>query len=259
MIANDPHLQVRLARDEADVLAAQRLRYQVFVTELGGDGPMVDHARQLERDRFDAYVDNLVLIDTRRDAAALQHVVGVYRLLRQDAAERAGRFYSESEYDLQPLRADGRRLLELGRSCVSREHRGGLALFHLWHGLADYVVRHRIELLFGVASFHGTDPGALALPLSYLHHRHLAPPTLRVRARDAVFKSMDLMPASALDRVAAMRAMPSLIKAYLRVGGCVGQGAFVDMDFNTTDVCLMLDTARMSARQRRLYAGGVAP
>jgi len=258
MIANDPHLKIRLARDEADVLAAQRLRYQVFVTELGGDGPLVDHTRQLERDRFDDHVDNLVLVDSRRDVAALQHVVGVYRLLPQDAAARAGRFYSESEYDLGPLRTDGRRLLELGRSCVAREHRGGPALFHLWNGLADYVLRNQIELLFGVASFHGTDPHAFALPLSYLHHHHLAPAALRVRARDAVFKSMDLMPVDGVDRVAAMRAMPSLIKAYLRIGGCVGEGAFVDSAFNTTDVCLMLDTARMSARQRRLYAPGVA-
>jgi len=256
MIAHDPHLETRLASNEADILAAQRLRYRVFVQELGGDGPLVDHDRQFERDVFDAHVDTLVLVDRRRDARALDHVVGVYRLLSGGAAARFGRFYSEAEYDLTPLRSSGRRLLELGRSCVARDYRGGLALHHLWNGLAIYVARHRIELLFGVASFHGTDPEALAQPLSCLHHWHLAPPALRVRARDAVFREMALVAPGDIDRLAAMRAMPSLIKAYLRIGGCVGEGAFVDTAFNTTDVCLVLDTARMSARQRRLYSPG---
>ena len=86
-----------------------------------------------------------------------------------------GRFYSESEYDLTPLKASGRRLLELGRSCVHPDHRGGTAMFQLWNALADYVLERGIEVLFGVASFHGTDVAALAQPLAWLHHHHLAP------------------------------------------------------------------------------------
>ena len=249
-----PRFCVELARDEADVIAAQRLRYEVFVEELGGDGEMVDHAARLERDRFDPFVDHLLL----RDAAAGGAVVGVYRLLREEAAARAGQFYSEDEYDLSPLRASGRPLLELGRSCVARSYRGGEGLYHLWQGLARYVTEHGIELLFGVASFHGTDARALAQPLALLHHRHLAPPELRVRARAAHFQRMDLIAQEAIDRPAAMRAMPALIKAYLRLGGCVGEGAFVDHAFNTIDVCLVMDTARMSARQKALYTGEAA-
>ena len=129
--------------------------------------------------------DHLLLIDPRRDAAALDDVVGVYRLLPSDRLARTGRFYSESEYDLTPLKATGRRLLELGRSCVHPDYRGGTAMFHLWNALADYVLERDIEVLFGVASFHGTDIAALAQPLSYLHHNHLAPPALRVRALPA--------------------------------------------------------------------------
>ena len=253
MITETSQFEVRLASGEADFLAAQRLRYEVFVAELGGDGPLVDHGRRLERDEFDPVYDHLVLVDSRRDAAALDHVVGVYRLLPGDRAAAVGRFYCDGEYDLAPLRRSGRRLLELGRSCVHADYRGGTAMYLLWNGLADYVLAREIEVLFGVASFHGTDAEALKLPLSWLHHHHLAPEALRVRARPDHFQRMDLVPEAGIDRRAAMVQMPALIKAYLRLGGFVGEGAWIDHAFNTTDVCLLMDTAAMSDRHKVFY------
>lgn len=242
--------QVRLATSDEDLHRAQRLRYEVFVEELGAAGPLVDHAARLERDHLDPFFDHLLLIDTRSD-----DVVGVYRLMRQCAAQRAGGFYSAAEYDLGPLIASKRRILELGRSCLRRDVRGGIAMHQLWAGLAQYVARHKIEVLFGVASFHGTDIAALAQPLSLLHHRHLAPECHRVRARESAYQDMALIEESALDRKAAMMQIPSLIKAYLRLGGTVGEGAFIDRSFNTVDVCLIMDTARLSDRQARIYGG----
>lgn len=253
MISDEPYFQVRLARDEADLLGAQRLRYKVFIEELGGDGDLVDHVHGFERDEFDPVFEHLILVDTRRDRAALDHVVGVYRLLTGDAAARFGRFYSEGEYDLAALKRAGRRMVELGRSCVHADYRGGTAMFHLWNGLADFVLQRRIEIMFGVASFHGTDVEALRMPLSYLHHFHLAPPGLRVRSRPGHFQSMDLVPKDEVDRRAAMVGTPALIKAYIRLGGFVGEGAFIDRPFNTTDVCLLMDTARMSERHKDFY------
>lgn len=243
-----PEFHVRLAQSEADLRAAQRLRYEVFVGELGGGGTMVDHARRLEQDAFDPIADHLLLVDAGTDA-----VVGVYRLMLPQMAAQAGGYYSAAEYDLTVLQTSGRRLLELGRSCVHPDYRGGTGMHHLWSGLADYIAQHRIDVLFGVASFHGTDISALAAPLSLLHHRHLAPPDLRVRAIDKSFQSMGLIGKAHLDRKAAMTQVPALIKAYLRLGGFVGEGAFVDHAFNTTDVCLIMDTARMSDRQARMY------
>lgn len=242
---------VSIADTPDDLRAAQALRYDVFVRELGGDGPLVDHEQGLERDAFDPFFDHMIV----RDDASGQ-VVGVYRLLRDERARAAGQFYSEDEYDLSPLRASGRRLLELGRSCLHPDYRGGAAMFHLWTGLAAYVADHQIDILFGVASFHGTDIDALAEPLSMLHHNHLAPPALRVRAVDQHYQTMDLIPADQLNRRRAMVAVPALIKAYLRLGGTVGDGAYVDHAFNTTDVCLVMDTARMNDRQKRLYTDG---
>ncbi|WP_406736712.1 GNAT family N-acetyltransferase [Thioclava sp. GXIMD4215] len=246
-------LEIRLAASQEDLLASQRLRYQVFVTELGGGGEMVDHARQLECDAFDPVYDHLLLVDPERDPASLAHVVGVYRLLRSERAEAFGRYYCDAEYDLTPLRALGRPMLELGRSCVHPDHRGGAAMFLLWNGLAEYVLTHGIEILFGVASFHGTDIAALRMPLAWLHHHHLAPAGLRARAQERAFQPMNLVPPDALDRRQAMTAMPNLIKSYLKLGGYVGEGAFVDHAFNTTDVLVMMDTKAMSGKHRSFY------
>lgn len=249
MPTSDPQFEARLARDADDVRAAEQLRYAVFVEELGGDGPLVDHEARLERDRFDPWCEHLILVDHARERA----VVGVYRLMPDTGAAAGAGYYTAGEYDLSLLLGSGRRLLELGRSCLHRDYRGGGAMFHLWAALADYVRAGGFEVLFGVASFHGTDVGRLAGPLSHLHHAHLAPAPLRVRALEAHFQRMDLLPPGAVDRKAAMVAMPALIKAYLRLGGMVGEGAFVDRVFNTTDVCLVLDTERMNERQRDLY------
>lgn len=252
MTAAAPEFKLKLAETAADIQSAQRLRYEVFVAELGARGAAVDHASRLEKDRYDPFFDHLLLLDRNRKTD--DRVVGVYRLMRPEQAERAGQFYSEDEYDLGALKRSGRRMLELGRSCVHADYRGGMAMYELWSGLSDYVARHDIEVLFGVASFPGTDIAALAQPLSFLHHRHLAPPELRVTARAPGGQRMDLVPPDALDRRAAMLATPALIKAYLRLGGFVGQGAWVDHAFNTTDVCLVMDTARLNARQRDIYS-----
>lgn len=239
---------VKLAQTQEELLAAQRLRYEVFVRELGGSGEMVDHEAGLERDRFDPHFDHLILTEKGSD-----EVIGVYRLLRGCQASAAGGFYSEEEYDLTLLKASGRRILELGRSCLHRDYRGGVAMHCLWRGLAEYVAAHNIDVLFGVASFHGTDVAKLAAPLSLLHDRHLAPPAMRVKARAKAFQKMDLIDPATLDRRAAMVQVPSLIKAYLRLGGCVGEGAYIDHTFNTTDVCLIMETAQLTGRQSRIF------
>lgn len=248
-LRHTPVFEARLARSDAEVEGAQRLRYDVFIDELGGDGALVDHATRQEADRFDAVSDQIVLLDHARPRA--DQVVGVYRLMDQHQAQAAGQFYSEDEFDLSVLKSSGRSMLELGRTCLHRDYRGGAAMFHLWQALAAEIEARKVDLLFGVASFHGTDLDALAAPLALLMRDHLAPPFLRVTA-----KGKDKVPpVTQIDRIAALKQVPSLIKAYLRLGGRVGQGVYVDHAFNTTDVCLVLDTDAMTARQRSIYGG----
>lgn len=246
-------LDIRIAKDEQDLRAAQRLRYRVFVEELGGDGPLVDHKNRFECDEFDPIVDHLCLVDARRSAADLEHIVGVYRLLPGQRAAEFGRFYCDSEYDLTALRESGRSLLELGRSCVDPAYRRGSGMYLLWNALADYVLDLKVEVLFGVASFHGTDIQELAQSLGWLHHNCLAPEQIRPIARPEGFQQMDLVAADMLVRSKAMASMPALIKAYLRLGGQVGEGAYIDRAFNTTDVFLLMDTAKMSEKHRKFY------
>ena len=252
-LAEDSALVVRLARDDRDLRAAQRLRYEVFVQELGARGPGVDHQARLERDRFDPHFDHLLLIDPRRDPDTLQDVVGAYRLLPPERVAAADGYYSEAEFDLSELKSSGRRLVELGRSCVHRDMRGGAGMFLLWNGLAEYVLERGIEVMFGAASFHGTDAAALAMPLSYLHHFHRAPEGLRVRAWPEHRVEMDILPLDQVTKTDAMAGIPALIKAYLRLGGHVSDGAWLDEDFNTIDLCLVMDTTRMSVKHRDFY------
>ena len=251
--SEERHLTLKLARDPLDLRAAQRLRYRVFVEELGATGPGVDHQNRIEADEFDAYYDHLLLIDRRIDPSSEDHVVGVYRLLRGEVALGGPGFYSAGEYDLEPLIATGRPLLELGRSCVDPAHRGGAAMVMLWNALAEYVVRHGIEIMFGVASYHGTDLKRIKQSLAYLHHNHLAPEEIRVRVKSPHYQTLDLVPAEHVDRKQAMLETPALIRGYLRLGGFIGDGAFIDRQFNTVDVCLLMDTARMSERHRSVY------
>jgi putative hemolysin len=260
-------LEVRLADSAAEVDAAQALRYRVFFEEMAAH-PSAEAARtRRDVDSFDDYCDHLLVIDHKRGARA-NGVVGTYRLLRRGAAARGGGFYTSTEFDIAPLLAYPGEILELGRSCVDAAYRTRPTMQLLWRGIATYVFQHDITLMFGCASLPGTDPKALAVPLSYLHHNHLAPPPLRARALPDRYVEMNMLPPGEVDADAAVAqidarsaiaALPPLIKGYLRLGGLVGEGAVIDSDFNTTDVCIIVVTDRVTEKYFSHYqrqAGG---
>jgi putative hemolysin len=242
-------LEVRLAATTAEVAAAQALRYEIFYDEMGAR-PTAEMARfRRDFDPHDAVCDHLLVIDHADPGRP--RVVGTYRLLRQELAAAHGGFYSAGEYDLSPLLAqshpDGQ-LLELGRSCVAPEWRTSATISLLWRGIAAYLQQHRIGLLFGCASLHGADPALHAAELSYLFHHHLAPPDLRAKALQPHRVEMNRLEACAIDSRAAARALPPLLKAYLRVGAMVGDGGFVDRQFNTVDVFVVMPVDRITSR-----------
>lgn len=246
-------LQVRLAMTAEDVDAAQALRYRIFYEEMQAK-PTPEMARaKRDFDAFDDAFDHLLVIDkSRSDRFAA--VVGTYRLNRRSIARKHGGFYTAGEYDLTALDRFPGEILELGRSCVRAEYRSGATMALLWHGIAAYVFHHDITLMFGCASLPGTEPEGLAMPLSYLFHRHLAPESMRPRALPALYQNMDLIAEDALDVRAARDALPPLIKGYLRLGGFVGDGAVVDRQFNTTDVCVLVKTDLVTEKYRQHYA-----
>jgi L-ornithine Nalpha-acyltransferase len=244
-------LRARLATSADDIDAAQALRYRVFYEGLGARPFSETLRRQRDMDRFDDDCDHLLVLDQGRGGAGL--VVGTYRLLRRPVAARLGGFYSADEYDLAPLLAHPGEILELGRSCVDPTYRQRAVMQLLWSGIAAYVFHHGIALMFGCASLRGTDPDALAAPLSYLHHYHLAPSSLRPRALRERYVDMCRLTMGAFDPVLALAALPPLIKGYLRLGGFVGDGAVIDEQFNTIDVCICVKTDLVTQKYSRHY------
>jgi len=243
-------LEVRLAETAADIDAAQALRYRIFYERLGAQ-PLPEMAlRRRDVDSFDEDCDHLLVLDHSR---ATGIVVGTYRLIRRETAARLGGFYSAKEFDISPLLRHPGEILELGRSCVDPNYRHRSAMQLLWSGIAAYVFHYDVVLMFGCASLPGTDPGTLAVPLSYLHHYHRAPPALRPRALVDRYIEMCRLPPRAIDATRALSALPPLIKGYLRLGGFVGDGAVVDQQFNTTDVCVLVKTDLVTEKYSRHY------
>ncbi len=245
-------LQVRLAETAADIDAAQALRYRVFYERLGAQPLPEMVSRRRDMDRFDEGCDHLLVFDHSRSSAA-DKVVGTYRLIRRETALRFGGFYSADEYDIAPLIAHPGEILELGRSCVDPAYRQGPTMQLLWSGIAAYVFHYGIVLMFGCASLPGTNPDALALSLSYLHHHHLAPTGLRPRALPGRYVEMCRLDRAVIDPGSAVAALPPLIKGYLRLGGFVGDGAVIDEQFNTTDVCILVKSDLVTEKYSRHY------
>ncbi len=246
------NLGVRIANTEAEIDAAQALRWRVFFEEMGAEPS--DPARALRRDidAFDAVADHLLVVD-HAIGPGPEGVVGTYRLIQQDAAEKVGRFYSDEEYDLAPLVAFPGKLLELGRSCVAAQYRGRAVMQLLWRGIAAYVHHHQIDVMFGCASLPSRNPDDFNAELTYLYHTHLAPPALRPRALPARYVDMCRMDPEDIDTRRTAATLPPLIKGYLRLGGFVGDGAVIDHAFNTTDIAIIVKSDLITDRYYRHY------
>jgi putative hemolysin len=233
-------LTVGLARGAAEVAAAQRLRHQVFAEELGArlTGARDGH----DADGFDPYCAHLVV----RDGEG--RVVATTRLLTPEQADVAGGYYSAGEFDLRPLLASGAHLLEIGRTCVHRDHRGGAALAMLWQGLARCVDLGRYDWLMGCASIP-LDPerGDAVAAYRMLAPRYLVDPALRVTPLRAV-------PESAGATAAAM--LPPLLLAYLRLGARIGGEPCWDPDFGVADLLVLVDPKRIESRYARHFIRG---
>ncbi|MCP1198911.1 GNAT family N-acetyltransferase [Notoacmeibacter sp. MSK16QG-6] len=240
-------LAVRLASNSAEIEAAQRLRCKVFGRQrlsVSGNAPATDH------DIFDSYCDHLIVLDESLTGSLHDRIVGTYRLLSPEAAKRAGRFYSDAEFDLRSLMArhPNRRFLELGRSCVLPAYRGKRIIDLLWQGIWSYCLTHRIDTMVGCASFAGTVPAAHAEALSFLAHHAPTDRAFACSAQDGRGVPTDMMPVEAILTKRALGALPPLIKGYLRIGATFSHEAVIDEDFGTVDVLTILPVERIAGR-----------
>ncbi|GHD15757.1 GNAT family N-acetyltransferase [Tianweitania populi] len=250
-------LEARLATSEAEIEAAQKLRFSVFYEELGATRQEAHRLDQRDADRFDSICDHLLVFDTALPGPSAKQIVGCYRLLRQETADATGGFYSADEFEFDKLvaRHPGLNFLELGRSCVLPAYRSKRTIELLWQAIWAYVKHHGIDVMAGCASFHGTIPAAHAEALSFLAHNCTGQDEWAVRAVAKRFAPMDLMPAEAINAKAALTAMPPLVKGYLRLGAKFGEGCVVDHDFGTTDVFVVLPISAISERYITYYGG----
>jgi putative hemolysin len=246
------NLGVRLAETAAELDAVQALRYRVFYQELGAQADAATVLAERDRDEFDAVADHLLVVDHDL-GEGVQSVVGTYRLIREAAAAKVGRFYSASEFDISALEKFPGKKLELGRSCTDAAYRSRAVLQLLWRGIAAYVFHYGIDLMFGCASLSGTDPDALAVELTYLASHHLAPEAIRPRALPERYVPMLRCDPASLDAKRALMSLPPLVKGYLRLGGFVGDGAVIDRQFNTTDIAVVVQTDLVTEKYYRHY------
>lgn len=242
---------VRLAKNKDEIQKAQELRFQVFYEEYGAEPSPEILKAKMDFDDFDDITDHLVVIVD--EGLKTEKIVGTYRLLRHEEAVKFGRFYSSAEYDLEPLLQSGENLLELGRSCVLAEYRTRPVLNLLWQGIAAFIMDHDFNLLFGCASFHTTNVDEIAAQLSYLHHFHSCNKEISPVALPDLKIDMDIIPKKQLDPRLMLSSLPPLIKGYIRLGATIGEGAVIDKEFGTTDVCIVVQTSLMTERYKKHY------
>jgi L-ornithine Nalpha-acyltransferase len=242
-------LEVRLAATFAEIDAAMRLRFEVFNLELN-EGLAASYEKGYDSDAYDAWCDHLIVRDLQLD-----RVVGTYRLLRQSQAERGIGFYSETEFDLTNLKRLPGGLLELGRSCIAASHRSFAAINLMWNAIVQYAAMNRARYLFGCASLHCAEPAEVQPVYSYLRARHFAPDAYRVHPRIACRMPVRDEP---LDddatRRRAARAIPPIVRGYLRAGAVICGAPAYDAEFGTADVLALMQLEHLAARYKQHYA-----
>lgn len=239
-------LEARWATHADELREAQRLRHQVFVGEMGARLELAPGAPPgLDVDRFDAHCEHLIVRTIETDDAASE-VVGTYRVLTPAGARRVGGLYSDSEFDLAALDALRPRMAELGRSCTAPQWRQGGVILMLWSSLAEFMHRHRLDLMVGCASVPMHDGGHVAASLwRSLRATHLAPAALQVQPRLP-------LPVDQLDTSLAVEP-PALIKGYLRCGAQVLGAPAWDPDFGVADLPMLLNLKDLPASYRSRF------
>ncbi|MBE6462072.1 MAG: GNAT family N-acetyltransferase [Alphaproteobacteria bacterium] len=249
--------EVRLTRNKEERKQVRQLRYEVFVLEEGAGATEEQRALGEEYDAYDRFAEYMAVFHNGR-------VVGTYRIIDRNAAEKMGGFYTENEFNISKIKKYRGNIAEMSRACVAREYRdNALVMRMLWAGLGEMIVRRKIAILFGVASFVGTKPARSAQAISYLYYNHLTPLRLRATVLSENFADgvnpklgrMNILPREFVDEADAKSEMTPLIKGYLRLGATFGRGVFVDVPFNSYDVFVMIETRKMDAAYQKHFLG----
>nr|MBQ0091430.1 GNAT family N-acetyltransferase [Candidatus Enterousia merdequi] len=249
--------EVRLTRTKEERQQVRQLRYNVFCLEENAYASEEQKNLGEEYDSYDTYADYMAVFHNNK-------IVGTYRIIDRDAAEKMGGFYTESEFNISKIKKVKGNIAEMSRACVDAEYReNGLVMRLLWAGLCEYVVKRKVVILFGVPSWVGTKTAASAQAISYLYYNHLSPLHLRATVLkenldpsiDPRLTQMNILPRIFVDEEEARKQMTPLIKGYLRLGATFGRGIFIDKSFGTYDAFVMVQTKNIDKTYQKHFAG----
>jgi len=240
--------ETRLTKTEEERRQVRQLRYKCFCEE-GASATAEQTAIAEEFDRFDEHAQYMVVLHEGK-------IVGTYRLIDREIAQKCGGFYTETEFNIDKIKQNPGNIAETSRSCVHPDYRArGTVIRLLWLGLGEYVRQNKVSLVFGVPDWFGNNPRNTPHAISYIYHNHLAPPELRATVIpdpiDPTLNKMDILPADQVDKEKAMAEMTPLLKGYIRAGAVFGDGVFIDRPFNTYDVfaVMVIDNVADSYKQ----------
>jgi len=250
--------EVRLIRNNAERRQARQLRYRVFVEEEGAMPTEEQKELREEYDDYDRYADYMGVFHGDK-------LVGTYRIITPESAEKMGGFYSEIEFDISKIKKVRGNIAEMSRACIAPEYRdNSLVIRMLWLGLGDYIVKKRICVLFGMASWFGVKPLQYAMATSYLYYNHLAPLSLRTRVdydklREGVnpkMTKMNILPKEFVIKEDAYAQMGAVLKGYLRLGAKFGNGVSLSNDsFPSYSILVILQTKEISKAYQKHLMG----
>ncbi|MBN2676153.1 MAG: GNAT family N-acetyltransferase [Alphaproteobacteria bacterium] len=241
------NLEVRLAKTDAEVEEVQKLVDHVFFIEEGIDPESVVQ-RKYDIEVLNPNSDILIAVDKLTGK-----IIATYRFMRRCHADKVGGFYTKDEFDLTKILNYDGEIMEFSRAVTHKDYRDGTAIMAMWRGIGAYLNLHNIKLMFGVPSLHGTDVSMFKDELSYLYHFHLAREEILCRSKE--YTNMNLVPKDQIDEKEAFSKLPPLFKGYLRLNTVIGDGAFVDHDFDTTDVQIIVETEKVDPRYLKHFLG----
>ncbi|MDX1619066.1 MAG: GNAT family N-acyltransferase [Balneolaceae bacterium] len=243
IISNNKYL-VRFAHNEAELEAAQKLRFKVFNLELG-EGLESSYERQLDADEYDEQCHHLLVVTKDNE-----QVIGTYRLQTHEMANSGHGFYTGTEFDLSSLPPElMERSVEVGRACIDREHRNGRVLYLLWRGLARYMEQTGSRYLFGCCSLTSQSDTEAWTVMDYLRESGHLHPEIRVEVKPEYRCEQVEVDPHAWKKVK----LPQLFRLYKDLGSTVCSPPAKDRQFKTIDYLVILDIESLDERTRMLF------
>ena len=241
--------EARLAKTPEEVRLAQALRYRVFCGEWGSES---SDDTELEQDHYDPHCDHLLVYDKSTDGKEL--IVGACRLLSNDGARSAGGYYTQAEFNLDPLISNGTKNIEVSRVCIDPDYRSKRVMELIWYSIWTLCQSRKIDIMFGCASFVGTDPSEYADSFGWLSDNAQLPESQDYLPSSSHNFTLSSVSSSDYHERRTFATLPALLKSYLRLGAKVARHGVIDHPFGSLDVLIILKVADISPKYRRYYA-----